>query len=266
MSFGEKLLQLRKEKGYSQEVLAEKLCTTRQAVSKWENGQGYPETEKLLMIGNLFEVSIDYLLKESEVQNTTEERGYYVSQEMAEGYLSHQYKSSRRIATGIGLLILAFLPYVMLPKEPVVFMFLIVLLGAGGVMSLVSAIVKDEERYHLLAKEALMLDRGYVKQLTERFNRLKRRYTVIIFIGAGMVTVGGIAFLFEKRGISEGVFIPYYPVFIVLIAIGAYMLIQTATLWSSYNLLVNNEQYITARRKQGFWSKITNICAAEKRK
>ncbi|MDH6430444.1 transcriptional regulator with XRE-family HTH domain [Paenibacillus sp. PastH-3] len=64
MSFSEKLLQLRKEKGYSQEMLAEKLCTTRQAVSKWENGQGFPETEKLLMIGNLFEVSIDYLLKE----------------------------------------------------------------------------------------------------------------------------------------------------------------------------------------------------------
>lgn len=43
MSFSEKLLQLRKEKGYSQEVLAEKLCTTRQAVSKWENGQGFPK-------------------------------------------------------------------------------------------------------------------------------------------------------------------------------------------------------------------------------
>lgn len=50
MSFSEKLLQLRKEKSYSQEALAEKLCTTRQAVSKWENGQGFPETEKLLMI------------------------------------------------------------------------------------------------------------------------------------------------------------------------------------------------------------------------
>lgn len=65
MTFGEKLFKLRKEKGFSQENLAEKLNTTRQAISKWENGQGFPETEKLLMIGNIFEVSIDYLLKET---------------------------------------------------------------------------------------------------------------------------------------------------------------------------------------------------------
>ena len=63
MGFGEKLFKLRKEKGLSQEALAEKLNTTRQAVSKWENGQGFPETEKLIMIGNVFEVSLDYLLK-----------------------------------------------------------------------------------------------------------------------------------------------------------------------------------------------------------
>lgn len=255
MSFGEKLLQLRKEKGYSQEVLADKLSTTRQAISKWENGQGYPETEKLLMIGNLFEVSIDYLLKESGVQSSSEDRGYYVSQEMAEGYLSHQYKSSRRIATGISLFIFAFLPYVMLPKEPVVFMFLIILLGAGGVMSLVSAILKDDEQYHLLAKEALLLDQGYVKQLTERFNRLKSRYNIGIFIGVGMLTLGASAFLLEKRGISEGLLIPYYPIFIVLIAIGAFIMIEITTLWSSYSILVNNEQYIT-RRNNGFWRQL----------
>lgn len=45
MEFGEKLFKLRKEKGFSQETLAEKLNTSRQAISKWENGQGFPETE-----------------------------------------------------------------------------------------------------------------------------------------------------------------------------------------------------------------------------
>lgn len=46
MNFGEKLFSLRKEKGLSQEALAEQLNTSRQAVSKWENNQGYPETAK----------------------------------------------------------------------------------------------------------------------------------------------------------------------------------------------------------------------------
>lgn len=48
MVFGEKLFKLRKEKGLSQEALAEKVNTSRQAISKWKNGQGFPETEKLL--------------------------------------------------------------------------------------------------------------------------------------------------------------------------------------------------------------------------
>ena len=47
MKFNEKLQKLRKEKGMSQEALADELGVSRQAVSKWENGQVYPETEKL---------------------------------------------------------------------------------------------------------------------------------------------------------------------------------------------------------------------------
>jgi transcriptional regulator with XRE-family HTH domain len=255
MSFGEKLLRLRKEKGYSQEALAEKLCTTRQAVSKWENGQGFPETEKLLMIGNLFEVSIDYLLKETEEKVGREERGYYVSQEMAEGYLSFQRKLSNRIAAGVCLFILACVPYFMFRQEPVVYSFLIILLAAAGVVVFVSAILGDEERYHVLAKEALMLDQGYVKQLTDRLNRLKRRYAAMIIAGAGMVAIGGIAFMLEKKGIAEGALVPYYPVCIVLIAIGAYVLIPAFTLWASYDLLIYNEKHVN-RRNAGFWKKI----------
>ena len=61
MTFGEKLFKLRKERGLSQEALAEQVNTTRQAISKWENNQGFPETEKLMLLSNIFEVSIDYL-------------------------------------------------------------------------------------------------------------------------------------------------------------------------------------------------------------
>ena len=53
MNLGEKIFKLRKEKGLSQEALAEQIGTTRQAVSKWENNQGFPETEKLLQLSNI---------------------------------------------------------------------------------------------------------------------------------------------------------------------------------------------------------------------
>lgn len=64
MTFGEKLYALRRAAGYSQEDLAEKLEVTRQAVSRWEGGAVLPDAPNLLQLGRLFDVSIDYLLKD----------------------------------------------------------------------------------------------------------------------------------------------------------------------------------------------------------
>jgi transcriptional regulator with XRE-family HTH domain len=62
MEFGENLKQYRKMKNYSQEELAELLDVSRQAVSKWEQGTGYPETEKLILLSRVLDCSLDDLL------------------------------------------------------------------------------------------------------------------------------------------------------------------------------------------------------------
>lgn len=62
----EKLYQLRKKSGLSQEQLSEQLNVSRQAISKWESGSAFPESEKLILISNYFGVSVDYLLKDEE--------------------------------------------------------------------------------------------------------------------------------------------------------------------------------------------------------
>lgn len=66
MVFGEKLKTERKRKGWSQEELAEKLYVSRQSVSKWENGQNYPSIEIIIKVSDLFEVTIDELLRSDE--------------------------------------------------------------------------------------------------------------------------------------------------------------------------------------------------------
>ncbi|MCL2828917.1 MAG: helix-turn-helix domain-containing protein [Oscillospiraceae bacterium] len=66
MKLYEKLQMLRREKGLSQEMLAEMLDVSRQAVSKWESGQTYPETDKLIAISNIFDVTLDSLVKDGE--------------------------------------------------------------------------------------------------------------------------------------------------------------------------------------------------------
>ena len=62
MNFAENLKQLRKERNLSQEDLAELLNVSRQAVSKWEQGDGYPEVEKLLYLAQTLNISLDTLM------------------------------------------------------------------------------------------------------------------------------------------------------------------------------------------------------------
>lgn len=62
MTLGEKLAKLRKSQGMSQEMLAERLLVSRQAISRWESGETMPDGENLLRLSRLFQVSADYLL------------------------------------------------------------------------------------------------------------------------------------------------------------------------------------------------------------
>lgn len=66
MIFSEKLQLLRKTKGLTQEELAEKMSVSRQAVAKWESGQVYPDISNLIGISNLFNVTVDYLVRDQE--------------------------------------------------------------------------------------------------------------------------------------------------------------------------------------------------------
>lgn len=67
MKLEEKLVSLRKAKGMTQMKLAEMMNVSRQAVSRWEVGDAVPSTENLKCLSNLFEVPMDYLIKETDV-------------------------------------------------------------------------------------------------------------------------------------------------------------------------------------------------------
>lgn len=73
MEFNNRLYQLRKQKGFSQEELASRLNVSRQTVSKWEIGDSTPDMEKLAAISDLFEVSLDELILGKHTQVTKRE-------------------------------------------------------------------------------------------------------------------------------------------------------------------------------------------------
>ena len=77
MTLGEKIAKQRKELNYTQEQLADILGVSRQSISKWESDIAYPETDKLIELGKLFNCSMDYLLKEEVVEKSgVQESGF----------------------------------------------------------------------------------------------------------------------------------------------------------------------------------------------
>lgn len=97
MGFSENLQNLRKIKNISQEQLAEQLEVSRQAVSKWESGSGYPETEKLIKICELFDCSMDQIMKGKISADVPGEK---------KKYEDLQNKFSKGIALAVGIILL----------------------------------------------------------------------------------------------------------------------------------------------------------------
>ena len=75
MNFSEKLIELRKKNGMSQEALAEKLGVSRQTVSKWEIGTSTPDTVNIVALSKLFDVSTDQLLLDQNLSSPTVSAG-----------------------------------------------------------------------------------------------------------------------------------------------------------------------------------------------
>jgi transcriptional regulator with XRE-family HTH domain len=103
MQFSEKLQKLRKERGLSQEALADAVGVSRQAVSKWESLQAYPEIDKLIALSEFFSVSIDSLVKDGDSQpddqkaeNPDKSYNFYPHYRPFY-YFQYEYKSKRRV-------------------------------------------------------------------------------------------------------------------------------------------------------------------------
>ena len=243
MNLGEKILKLRKEKGFSQESLAEKLGTTRQAISKWENNQGFPETEKLLQLSNIFGVSVDFLLKDEKLVKNTDEKGFYVSREMAKGFVSNQKKMCCYIATGFMAVVLSGIPYIMF-RDSITWRYLgMAVCFVVGISAFVLGMFNEQEEYNILKQEPLLFDYAYLKELTNEYISRKRKYIIVAIPCTILFISGLIIFAMTKKGYflcSE------YHAFVFLgLAIGIWGFTYTLGVIEAYELLVKNEEYST---------------------
>lgn len=121
MILAEKIMELRKKNGWSQEELAEQVHVSRQSVSKWESGASIPDLSKILLLSEAFGVSTDYLLRddieetqkaEAFVEETVEKAAggeiiYKISLDEAKEYIKDRRFAAKRIGAGVVLCILS---------------------------------------------------------------------------------------------------------------------------------------------------------------
>ncbi len=115
MILADKIMNLRKKAGWSQEELAEKVGVSRQSISKWESGQSIPDINRIIELSKIFDVSTDYLLKdtmEEEQSNPVREEINDlplrpVSMDEANSFMAVREMMSKRISIGVLLCILS---------------------------------------------------------------------------------------------------------------------------------------------------------------
>ncbi len=108
MTLGEKIAKQRKELNYTQEQLADILGVSRQSVSKWESDIAYPETDKLIELGKLFDCSMDYLLKEEVTEKSDAQASGFTEkvEEISKKVMSDKNKGkAKKILKIIGIIL-----------------------------------------------------------------------------------------------------------------------------------------------------------------
>ena len=241
MTFGEKIQKLRKENGLSQEELACQLGVSRQAVSKWECDNGYPETEKIVRMGKLFHVSMDYLLNEEDLQRQEinhDEGGIHVSREMAEGFLEYQKRRLRKIGIAVGLFVGSLsLSFWDAEISMILFMALIIL----GIVLLFSVKMADNP-YRRLWTERLSFDKNVKSELSSAYAGKKKSAQMLNLIGIALIAIG---FLLCPLLVSVEMYVMDNIVLacgMVMAGIGLFLCVYMSGMIRAYRLLIMNEE------------------------
>ena len=254
MILADKIINLRKKAGWSQEDLAEKLGVSRQSVSKWEGAQSVPDMDKILRLSRIFGVSTDYLLKDEieecepsfqSSDGSAEPPLRTVTMEQASAYLELRRVSAPRIALAAFLCVIS----------PAALIFL----AAIGVLLFISAGAKAKE-YEFLAKEPFETEYGVAGMLRERKAAFAHTSSRLNIIGT-MLCILSVIPIFVSVCFENADFAPAAAVSLTLViaGIGSAAFVLGGTYNSAVDKLLEEGDYTRVKKeKSGFVSRISS--------
>ena len=245
MNFGMKLQTLRKEKGLSQEDLAQELNVSRQAVSKWENNDAYPELDKIILVSQMFNVSLDYLIKD-EGSTPKNDDQHFINHDVLEEYKNFQKHYRFKIALAVSMIILsAIFPVVNQTDIGVVMMFIIVAMGVT--ILIVNGL--SHEKYDRLERKNIQMSFQDQDDLKKEYVHFKKRFDYAIALGVGMIILAfaAIILLDDVLGINHS----YSPaILFCFVSIAVFIFISFGMKKSMYHFLLFNDQYMEEKNAE----------------
>ena len=275
MILADKIINLRKKNGWSQEELAEKLGVTRQSISKYEGAQSIPDLDKILKLSEIFGVTTDYLIKDeleeeeyapSQMQENESESDrsvHKVTMEMANEYLQIIDWSAGKTAFATMLCILSPIVLLMLgamsemPDYHIsenaaagIGICVLIVLIAIAVMIFILCGMKTK-KYEFMEKEDIETAYGVSGMVKEKRDAYHSPYVTQLVIGITCCICSVIP-LFGTLAVSESDFYMVSAVcmLLALVAIGTYFIVRSAAKMNAMNQLLEEEDYTRQKKHE----------------
>lgn len=275
MILADKIINLRKKNGWSQEELAEKLGVTRQSISKYEGAQSIPDLDKILKLSEIFGVTTDYLIKDeleeeeyaaSQMQENESESDrsvHKVTMEMANEYLQIIDWSAGKTAFATMLCILSPIVLLMLgamsempdyhisenAAAGIGICVLIVLIAIAVTIFILCGM--KTKKYEFMEKEDIETAYGVSGMVKEKRDAYHSPYVTQLVIGITCCICSVIP-LFGTLAVSESDFYMVSAVcmLLTLVAIGTYFIVRSAAKMNAMNQLLEEEDYTRQKKHE----------------
>ena len=265
MILADKIIDLRKKNGWSQEELAEQLGVSRQAVSKWEGAQSVPDMGRIVQMSELFGVSTDYLLKDTveqplpaaeSVRPDTAERP--VGMEEANAFLSAKEENAGRVALGVMLCILSPICLILLcgaqeyglirltEAQAVGVGVPVLLLMVGGAVALFVTSGLRMSRFEYLEHENVDTLYGVDGMARERREAFRPVYGRQLTLGIVLCVLSALPVFLSLLLFGEGDHYGHLlavAALLVLVAVGVLLIVNAAIRWSAFQQLLEEGDY-----------------------
>lgn len=277
MILADKIMNLRKKAGWSQEELANQLGVSRQAVSKWESGSSIPDLDKILRLSQLFDVSTDYLLRDemepelpqgepepAPILDVPQSPVQRITLEQANTYLDTAKAVASKIALGVALCILSPAPLIYLgglSSEEGRFTLSEPLAGGVGLtvmLVMVAAAValflffgSRLSPYEHLDSQPVELAYGVDGVVKKRQEQYQPTHLMLLVVGITLCILSLVPLMVGAAINEDGMaVITGLVLMFVFVAVGVFLLVRTCIIAGSFQRLLETGDYTRAHKQE----------------